>query len=108
MRAESSLLELCRVQLDIHEIKEIQKPRKIRLSYSLEFIAHVILEKQSGNVPKGTKKKQQEIYLRSPLHNEFSSWKKSIFHMCERHGLPQISQIYAEKDRLDRLSKWIC
>ncbi len=24
---------------------------------SLEFIAHVILEKQSGNVPKGTKKK---------------------------------------------------
>ncbi|MDN5554345.1 hypothetical protein [Prevotella sp.] len=29
---------------------------------SLEFIAHVILEKQSGNVPKGTKKKLQESY----------------------------------------------
>ncbi len=42
------------------EIKEI---KEIRLSYSLEFIAHVILEKQSGNVPKGTKKKLQESYL---------------------------------------------
>ena len=30
---------------------------------SLEFIAHVILEKQSGNVPKGTKKKLQESCL---------------------------------------------
>ena len=29
----------------------------------LEFIAHVILEKQSGNVPKGTKKKLQESCL---------------------------------------------
>ena len=37
--------------------------KKIRLSYSLEFIAHVILEKQSGNVPKGTKKKLQESCL---------------------------------------------
>ena len=42
------------------EIKEI---KEIRLSYSLEFIAHVILEKQSGNVPKGTKKKLQESCL---------------------------------------------
>ena len=42
------------------EIKEI---KEIRLSYSLEFIAHVILEKQSANVPKGTKKKLQESYL---------------------------------------------
>ena len=33
------------------------------MSYSLEFIAHVILEKQSGNVPKGTKKKLQESCL---------------------------------------------
>jgi hypothetical protein len=36
--------------------------QKIRLSYSLEFIAHVILEKQAKNVPKGTKKKLQESY----------------------------------------------
>ena len=42
------------------EIKEI---KEIRLSYSLEFIAHVILEKQSANVPKGTKKKLQESCL---------------------------------------------
>ncbi len=33
------------------------------MSYSLEFIAHVILEKQSANVPKGTKKKLQESCL---------------------------------------------
>ena len=33
------------------------------MSYSLEFIAHVILEKQSANVPKGTKKKVQESCL---------------------------------------------
>ena len=30
---------------------------------SLELFAHVILEKQSGNVPKGTKKKLQESCL---------------------------------------------
>ena len=42
---------------DIHGINKGNKGN------SLEFIAHVILEKQSGNVPKGTKKKLQESYL---------------------------------------------
>ena len=42
---------------DIHGINKGNKGN------SLEFIAHVILEKQSGNVPKGTKKKLQESCL---------------------------------------------
>jgi hypothetical protein len=37
--------------------------QKIRLSLLLELFAHVILEKQSRNVPKGTKKKLQESCL---------------------------------------------
>ena len=42
---------------DIHGINKGNKGN------SLEFIAHVILEKQSANVPKGTKKKLQESCL---------------------------------------------
>jgi hypothetical protein len=67
---------------DIHGINKMQKLKEIScqriqsqvyLNYvecsrnslsknSLEFIAHVILEKQAKNVPKGTKKKLQENY----------------------------------------------
>ena len=42
---------------DIHGINKGNKGN------SLELFAHVILEKQSGNVPKGTKKKLQESCL---------------------------------------------
>ena len=53
-------MKLTTITAVLTEIKEI---KEIRLSYSLEFIAHVILEKQSGNVPKGTGKKLQESGL---------------------------------------------
>ena len=71
------------------------------MSYSLEFIAHVILEKQSGNVPKGTKKKLQESCLSHVfcLRKSARSAGDLLFPLCKLLEyscvdiLPQITQI---------------
>ena len=84
------------------------------MSYSLEFIAHVILEKQSANVPKGTKKKLQEsclihVFCLRKSARSAGDFGVSIEYSCV-DILPQIAQMTqrntaelyypAEKDRL--------